>query len=236
MACQRSKIASSNATAERRPVDQKQHFYKTVPCKFYMKGKCTRGRDCVYAHAQIELQPKPNFYKTRFCVKFMTDGCCANGNLCSYAHQNKELRQKTLQPQVGSSSQATDIASRMQLKPKATPLFVERNSKPTDEASLATTTMHQSTIMSTCFSRTSPRRNFRVCDGGKDNLSCQPNTFRQRTEGNDRQDEDVDHDWKVLGIVIVQNTFLEWKPMNWAEGSDAARRSRSAGGRIECRI
>jgi len=234
MATQRNINAYSAATAEGRPLEERQHFYKTELCKFHMKQRCLRGGDCVYAHSPSELQPKPNFYKTRLCIKFMTYGCCEHGDLCSYAHQDKELRLKTLEQLAWTSCQVNEISSLEKFKHRATPLSGERNSKPTDEASLATpASMLQSAAMSMYCSGSSPERTFILCDDGKDKWDCQPNTSTKGTEDNNQRDEDADDEWKVLGFAIVQNTFLEWKPMNWAESSDAARRSRSVDGRIE---
>lgn len=44
-----------------------QQFYKTRPCSFFAKGKCTRGEKCKYAHGNFELQSRPDLSFTSLC-------------------------------------------------------------------------------------------------------------------------------------------------------------------------
>jgi len=65
---------------------------KTMMCKFFLKGKCTRGTACTFAHGKEELKSKPDFYKTRLCPDFRDTGSCIMGDDCGYAHTEVEIR------------------------------------------------------------------------------------------------------------------------------------------------
>jgi hypothetical protein len=66
-------------------------FKKTKMCRFYLLGACTRGRQCLFAHTQKELNPMPDFSYTRVCKVLRNTGQCNNPD-CKYAHSRKELR------------------------------------------------------------------------------------------------------------------------------------------------
>merc|ERR1719375_2195263 len=68
----------------------KGYMTKTQMCKFFEEGKCTRGRDCTFAHDESELKKAPDFTKTRMCEKFKMGEC--NDSNCSFAHNADELR------------------------------------------------------------------------------------------------------------------------------------------------
>jgi len=68
----------------------KQQFQKTKMCAFFMRGKCLRGGDCVYAHSRAELQQNPDLTKTRLCGNFLRQKCFEPD--CKFAHGRDELR------------------------------------------------------------------------------------------------------------------------------------------------
>jgi len=72
--------------------DDNHLFDKTKLCKFYVKGRCKRGKACSFAHSQGELLPQPDFYKTQLCPSFFETGRCEGGAGCKYAHDSTELR------------------------------------------------------------------------------------------------------------------------------------------------
>lgn len=65
---------------------------KTKMCKFYAKGKCTRGNTCSFAHSASHLQPRPNLFRTQLCFHFARGGYCTVGDACRFAHQLDDLR------------------------------------------------------------------------------------------------------------------------------------------------
>lgn len=112
-------------------------FSKTKFCKFFAKGKCSKGSDCVFAHHFGELQALPDFSKTRICKKFK-NGMCDDAN-CSYAHTKAELRKNVkVSPKVMEENKAKPPPHRMEWhKLKSNPAD-ESNGRYTCTASLNT--------------------------------------------------------------------------------------------------
>lgn len=67
-------------------------FSKTRLCKFFLKGRCKRGKRCTWAHSEDDLAARPDFFKTQFCPTLFQAGQCTAGNGCRYAHASAELR------------------------------------------------------------------------------------------------------------------------------------------------
>lgn len=80
-------------------------FQKTRLCKFYVRGRCSRGEACSFAHGKEQLQPSPDFYRTRMCMELVKKGACLQGSKCRFAHRPDELR-PTVAP-------ASNVASTM---------------------------------------------------------------------------------------------------------------------------
>eukprot|EP00438_Fugacium_kawagutii_P002577 Skav219265 [mRNA] locus=scaffold1380:77928:89294:- [translate_table: standard] len=65
--------------------------FKTVLCKYFEQGHCSRGDECTYAHGIEELQTREaGTYKTVLC-KFFEAGGCSRGASCTFAHGEEEL-------------------------------------------------------------------------------------------------------------------------------------------------
>merc|ERR1712110_782224 len=67
-------------------------FAKTKMCAFFMKGQCTKGAACTYAHNGSEQRTKPDLSRTQMCPDFLSAGSCTKGRRCKYAHSESELR------------------------------------------------------------------------------------------------------------------------------------------------
>lgn len=59
-----------------------QSSTKSIPCKFYIEGRCHKGLDCHFSHQVTQIQ------KQELC-KFYLTGCCAKGQECVYSHDTK---------------------------------------------------------------------------------------------------------------------------------------------------
>jgi len=68
---------------------------KSRMCTFFASQKCTRGESCAFAHSAEEVQPQPDWYRTKLCRSFMQTGLCTNGEDCHYAHGVDNLRRQT---------------------------------------------------------------------------------------------------------------------------------------------
>jgi hypothetical protein len=66
-------------------------YTKTKMCTFFMKGQCTKGSACTYAHSCSDQRGKPDLSRTQMCSAFLA-GACKNGKRCGYAHHQSELR------------------------------------------------------------------------------------------------------------------------------------------------
>lgn len=92
-------------TAVDKSVDPR--FLKTRICSFNLRGKCTRGQACKFAHDFDEMATLPDLRCTRICKSILISGMCSDGDACSFAHSREELRQneeayapKTLMPKL----------------------------------------------------------------------------------------------------------------------------------------
>lgn len=71
-------------------------LYKTRLCQNLIDGKCTRGKNCTYAHSEEELLIKPGppaLVKTKMCNDFEA-GSCPRGDNCTFAHSKDELKER----------------------------------------------------------------------------------------------------------------------------------------------
>lgn len=94
--------------------DYAKQFFKTRICRFFTRGKCSKGSDCSHAHSHDELHLKPNLIKTSLCRHYSSGRICEKGEDCPYAHGVSELRIRTQQMDVSdqaSFSGSNDEAS-----------------------------------------------------------------------------------------------------------------------------
>ena len=62
--------------------------YKTEMCRNWLRGTCTYGNNCLFAHGEDEIRfrEKPANYKTKLCVNILRDGFCKYGTRCQFKH------------------------------------------------------------------------------------------------------------------------------------------------------
>eukprot|EP00928_Gymnodinium_smaydae_P012705 TRINITY_DN1461_c0_g3_i1.p1 TRINITY_DN1461_c0_g3~~TRINITY_DN1461_c0_g3_i1.p1 ORF type:complete len:251 (+),score=32.41 TRINITY_DN1461_c0_g3_i1:89-841(+) len=77
-------------TAKRAGRSMQRQCHKTQLCRFYARGQCYLGNECLYAHTRDELQAAPSLKKTRLCQNFLRQQCLKKD--CNFAHGYKELR------------------------------------------------------------------------------------------------------------------------------------------------
>eukprot|EP00933_Yihiella_yeosuensis_P032874 TRINITY_DN2653_c1_g1_i1.p1 TRINITY_DN2653_c1_g1~~TRINITY_DN2653_c1_g1_i1.p1 ORF type:complete len:187 (+),score=23.14 TRINITY_DN2653_c1_g1_i1:103-663(+) len=75
--------------------DMQDGVFKTVQCKFFSSGSCTRGEACTFAHGNIEIRKKPNYTYTRPCFNIILTGACEKGSQCKFAHSQEQLDRAT---------------------------------------------------------------------------------------------------------------------------------------------
>ena len=61
-------------------------------CKYWSSNRCKLGKDCNFAHSEIELRNQPDLVATRLCFQFSSKGRCKKGDDCKFAHGKAELR------------------------------------------------------------------------------------------------------------------------------------------------
>eukprot|EP00928_Gymnodinium_smaydae_P089573 TRINITY_DN73519_c0_g1_i1.p1 TRINITY_DN73519_c0_g1~~TRINITY_DN73519_c0_g1_i1.p1 ORF type:complete len:247 (+),score=31.70 TRINITY_DN73519_c0_g1_i1:75-815(+) len=81
-------LLALNVKRAGKPVQRQYH--KTQLCRFYVRGQCYLGDECMYAHTRDELQAPPSLKKTKLCNKFLRQQCFKED--CNFAHGYKELR------------------------------------------------------------------------------------------------------------------------------------------------
>lgn len=84
-------------------------FAKTRLCKFYPKGRCTKGRACTFAHGKEQLQQQPDLFRTTLCLDFLKTGACPVGSRCKFAHAQEELRAAKVPARPPSAVQQPQI-------------------------------------------------------------------------------------------------------------------------------
>eukprot|EP00927_Polykrikos_kofoidii_P041856 TRINITY_DN3571_c0_g1_i1.p1 TRINITY_DN3571_c0_g1~~TRINITY_DN3571_c0_g1_i1.p1 ORF type:complete len:443 (+),score=71.18 TRINITY_DN3571_c0_g1_i1:54-1331(+) len=67
-------------------------FSRTKMCKFNLRGACTKGKDCSFAHGKDELKERPDFYCTKICTAYFRTGTCEAEDKCKFAHSKDSLR------------------------------------------------------------------------------------------------------------------------------------------------
>lgn len=63
---------------------------KTKLCAYHMRGVCTHGEACRFAHSSEELAPTPNLACTRMCPDLLAGKCTNPG--CQYAHRLDDIK------------------------------------------------------------------------------------------------------------------------------------------------
>ena len=61
-------------------------------CKYWSSNRCKLGKECNFAHSELELRNQPDLVSTRLCFQFSSKGRCKNGENCKFAHGRSELR------------------------------------------------------------------------------------------------------------------------------------------------
>lgn len=91
--------------------EQPAPAFKTVLCKYFELGNCSKGDECTYAHGIEELQTREaGTYKTVLC-KFFEAGSCSRGASCTFAHGEEDLLNESLgAPATGSTASAGSCA------------------------------------------------------------------------------------------------------------------------------
>jgi len=71
-------------------------FTKTRMCKFFLEGKCTRGKKCTFAHGEDEKHAQCQPLCMKLCKTLIATGRCKNEN-CKYAHSKEDIAAAKLQ-------------------------------------------------------------------------------------------------------------------------------------------
>lgn len=90
-------VSSAGSTAASAPLVHRLGAVcqKTRMCRFFVLGKCGRGRDCSFAHGAEEIVATPDLGRTKICPAILRDGRCDNSR-CNFAHSKGELRKVVL--------------------------------------------------------------------------------------------------------------------------------------------
>ena len=64
-----TKAASESIEEENAPTDETKNS-KEIPCRYHMKGRCSRGESCNFSHTKAESLRKINILKENFALAF----------------------------------------------------------------------------------------------------------------------------------------------------------------------
>ncbi|CAD7945933.1 unnamed protein product [Amoebophrya sp. A120] len=107
---------------------------KTRICSFWMKGLCSRGSACGFAHGRAQLRQQPDLYKTKRCATFDRYGHCQAGENCRFAHGGDELRRPSFPgetfPHPPASEPDLDTGYNTLASPGASPPFTFSGTGP----------------------------------------------------------------------------------------------------------
>jgi len=67
-----------------------QAYYKTRFCPLFLRGACSYGSKCTYAHSADEIRNRPDYAKTKLCYFWLAGRCTRKS--CHFAHGQDELR------------------------------------------------------------------------------------------------------------------------------------------------
>lgn len=181
-------------------------FYETTLCKFFEKGKCSRGNNCNFAHGRRRLRDKPDLAKTKWCAAFLESGSCPLGaQECPYAHDRDEKR-KYRGKHVVSVDQTAE-------------LYISDTSDVLAE-SIRTEQPDSSVAAGSNFTDApASTRHMPDCDESDASAEVAPPSPSRRSEFDE---EDVPCGGPVLDVA-VRNTFLHFQ-----EQSERSGRRRSA--------
>lgn len=77
--------APSSTASMRTSEDDPTKPQKTLLCRYWLKGRCLRLRDCAFAHGAVEQQAACAQIRCRF----EREGYCKLGDACWYAHEGR---------------------------------------------------------------------------------------------------------------------------------------------------
>eukprot|EP00931_Biecheleriopsis_adriatica_P049890 TRINITY_DN2886_c0_g1_i1.p1 TRINITY_DN2886_c0_g1~~TRINITY_DN2886_c0_g1_i1.p1 ORF type:complete len:281 (-),score=51.42 TRINITY_DN2886_c0_g1_i1:86-928(-) len=97
---------ASQEVSSRKTTATQNHVLRTRICSFYLRGTCTRGEACSFAHGEAYLQKKPKWQKTRLCKDLFQNGFCSAGAYCTWAHSREELVRSKKEPKEVSEHQS----------------------------------------------------------------------------------------------------------------------------------
>lgn len=184
-------------------------YYGTTLCKFFEKGKCSRGNNCNFAHGRRRLRDKPDLAKTKWCATFLEGGSCPLGEECPYAHDTDEKRKYRGKHVVSADHAAAPSIS------DASDVLAEIPTEQPD-SSVAAGSSHTRASAST-------RQNSDFVEESDTSGEEAPPSRRSEPDEEASQDSDVPYGGPVLD-VSVRNTFLHFQEQS--EGS-CLRRSAS---------
>lgn len=82
--------------------------YKTEICKNWLRGFCSYGNNCLFAHGSDEMRPrsKPRNFKTKFCANILRNGVCPYGRKCQFKHEEDQLNSTSSSSEVSIDAYA----------------------------------------------------------------------------------------------------------------------------------
>lgn len=76
---------------------------KTIVCRFFLQGACSKGSSCNFAHGHVDLRDRPDLAKTTICKSWLNGRCPFLSDECPFAHGKTIVHARSFAMSAGAT-------------------------------------------------------------------------------------------------------------------------------------